>query len=51
MITVSVNIKATLEKIWEFWNNPNQIQNWYLHRQIGIVQKLKMICKSIKNSI
>ncbi len=29
MITVSVNIKATLEKIWEFWNNPNHIQNWY----------------------
>ena len=29
MITVSVNINATLEKAWDFWNNPNHIQNWY----------------------
>jgi uncharacterized protein YndB with AHSA1/START domain len=29
MITVSVNIDATLEKIWDFWNNPIHIQNWY----------------------
>ena len=29
MIQVSVNINATLEKVWEFWNNPIHIQNWY----------------------
>lgn len=29
MITVSTNINATLEKVWEFWNNPNHIENWY----------------------
>ena len=29
MITVSVNINATLEKVWEFWNNPIHIRNWY----------------------
>ncbi len=29
MITVSTNINTTLEKIWDFWNNPNHIQNWY----------------------
>ena len=29
MITVSSNINASLEKVWEFWNNPVHIQNWY----------------------
>lgn len=29
MITVSTNIIASLEKVWDFWNNPNHIQNWY----------------------
>jgi uncharacterized protein YndB with AHSA1/START domain len=29
MITVFVNINATLETVWEYWNNPNHIQNWY----------------------
>jgi uncharacterized protein YndB with AHSA1/START domain len=29
MINVSTNIIATLEKVWEFWNNPIHIQNWY----------------------
>lgn len=29
MINVSTNIIATLEKVWEFWNNPNHILNWY----------------------
>ena len=29
MIIVSVNIKSSLEKVWEFWNNPLHIQNWY----------------------
>ena len=29
MITVSVNIDATLEKAWDFWNNQNHIKNWY----------------------
>lgn len=29
MITVSININTTLEKVWDFWNNPNHIQNWY----------------------
>ena len=29
MITVAVNINSSLEKVWEFWNNPIHIQNWY----------------------
>jgi uncharacterized protein YndB with AHSA1/START domain len=29
MISVSVNINASLDKVWEFWNHPNHIQNWY----------------------
>ena len=29
MITVSVNISATLEKVWDFWTNPKHIVNWY----------------------
>ncbi len=29
MLTVSIKINASLEKVWEFWNNPNHIQNWY----------------------
>ncbi len=29
MLTVSVNINVSTEKVWEFWNNPIHIQNWY----------------------
>ena len=28
MINISVNIDATLEKVWDFWKNPNHIKNW-----------------------
>ncbi|MBC6110771.1 SRPBCC family protein [Pedobacter fastidiosus] len=27
-ITVSASINATVEKVWEFWNNPEHIKNW-----------------------
>lgn len=29
MITVSTIIKAPIYKVWEYWNNPAHIQNWY----------------------
>jgi uncharacterized protein YndB with AHSA1/START domain len=29
MIIVFVNINASLDKVWEFWNYPIHIQNWY----------------------
>lgn len=29
MITVSTKINASIEKVWELWNNPIHIQNWY----------------------
>jgi uncharacterized protein YndB with AHSA1/START domain len=29
MLTVFTKINASLEKVYEFWNNPNHIQNWY----------------------
>lgn len=29
MITVSINIIGSLERVWEFWNNPDCIQKWY----------------------
>jgi uncharacterized protein YndB with AHSA1/START domain len=29
MINVSTEINATIEKVWEFWNNPIHVQNWY----------------------
>ncbi len=29
MITVTATINDTLEKVWELWNTPNHIENWY----------------------
>lgn len=29
MITVSINVNASLEKVWDFWTNPKHIVNWY----------------------
>ena len=29
MLIVSTKIIASLEKVWDFWNDPKQIQNWY----------------------
>ena len=28
-ITVSVSIQAPIEKVWEHWNNPKYITQWY----------------------
>lgn len=27
-ITVSATVNAPVEKVWEFWNNPQHIKNW-----------------------
>jgi uncharacterized protein YndB with AHSA1/START domain len=29
MITITTTINATLDKVWNFWNNPKHITNWY----------------------
>lgn len=29
MITVSVSIQAPIEKVWEHWNEPKHITQWY----------------------
>lgn len=29
MITVSTIIKAPIYKVWEYWNSPAHIKNWY----------------------
>ena len=29
MITVKVTIEAPLDKVWQFWNEPEHIKNWY----------------------
>jgi uncharacterized protein YndB with AHSA1/START domain len=29
MITVSIKVEATLEKVWEAFTNPSHIKNWY----------------------
>ena len=29
MITVSVSIQAPIEKVWEHWNEPKYITQWY----------------------
>lgn len=29
MITVSTILKAPIYKVWEFWNQPSHIKNWY----------------------
>jgi uncharacterized protein YndB with AHSA1/START domain len=29
MITITTTINATLDKVWDFWNNPKHITNWY----------------------
>jgi len=27
-ITIKVTVNAPIEKVWEFWNNPEHIKNW-----------------------
>lgn len=29
MIEVEITVHSTLEKVWDFWNNPIHIVNWY----------------------
>ncbi len=28
MITVETSVKASIEKVWDFWTNPTHIMNW-----------------------